>query len=412
MPRADEEEDEDEPTTLMVGVQRRKKRLTGRAYLKTMPEPQELQQDHALSIGMDLQWRLVRANKTTFYVALNLIVSILGLTSSPFFFVLQLLDYFRMRDGRLVLRSIIVGGPNLFRSFVLGIIVIVCFGFMTYTYFSPTVNNDQEQCHSPWQCVTKHILDSMTGDLTTVLGTDLGVWAFSAIVPWEDLWKTWRTLFVFVSLIFWVFLLQGIIQGQIIDAFAEMRTESNQAKEDLEQKCFISSLERYAFADFPGEWEKRRGGKFAWNYLHYSSYLNSADPDEFDGNERAMYAAYCRMSSEFLPVGEFFAARRAHTEDEMAKELDDVRGRLGGLEVAVGRLADSFQREMRKMRERMPNNSAGNGLGHHMSRPSRTGSDISLEEVQESPSSTLDGARTLLPPQPPVSNGSSGGAVQ
>lgn len=112
MPRADEEEDEDEPTTLMVGVQRRKKRLTGRAYLKTMPEPQELQQDHALSIGMDLQWRLVRANKTTFYVALNLIVSILGLTSSPFFFVLQLLDYFRMRDGRLVLRSIIVGGPN------------------------------------------------------------------------------------------------------------------------------------------------------------------------------------------------------------------------------------------------------------------------------------------------------------
>eukprot|EP00961_Rhodomonas_salina_P038728 520523-Rhodomonas_salina.2 len=146
--------------------------------------------------------------------------------------------------------------------------------------------------------------------------------------------------------------------------------------------------------------------------VDYSSYLNSADPDEFDGNERAMYAAYCRMSSEFLPVGEFFAARRAHTEDEMAKELDDVRGRLGGLEVAVGRLADSFQREMRKMRERMPNNSAGNGLGHHMSRPSRTGSDISLEEVQESPSSTLDGARTLLPPQPPVSNGSSGGAVQ
>jgi hypothetical protein len=64
------------------------------------------------------------------------------------------------------------------------------------------------------------------------------------MAPWADVWETWRSLFVFSSIIFWVFLLQGIIQGQIIDAFAEMRSMEEAAHADLEQRCFISSIER------------------------------------------------------------------------------------------------------------------------------------------------------------------------
>lgn len=33
-----------------------------------------------------------------------------------------------------------------------------------------------------------------------------------AQVVWADAWEQFRSLYVFVSLIFWVFLLQGIIQ--------------------------------------------------------------------------------------------------------------------------------------------------------------------------------------------------------
>ncbi len=54
----------------------------------------------------------------------------------------------------------------------------------------------------------KHILDSMTGDLTTVLGDDFGNYAFPALVPWADSWQSWRTAFLFVTILFWVFLLQ------------------------------------------------------------------------------------------------------------------------------------------------------------------------------------------------------------
>ena len=148
------------------------------------------------------------------------------------------------------MQAIIVGGPNLLRSFIIGVIVLIIFGFYSYAYFSSAVIASSDLCHSPFQCVSKHVLDSMTGDLTTVLGDSGGnLWAFPAVAPWSDLWEAWRTFFVFVSIIFWVFLLQGIIQGQIIDAFAEMRAIDDAAHQDLEQRCFVSSLDRYALAE-------------------------------------------------------------------------------------------------------------------------------------------------------------------
>lgn len=57
------------------------------------------------------------------------------------------------RDGRLVMQAILLGGPNLLRSFVLGLIVIVCFGFYSYAYFSQSVNIEQQLCHSPFQVI-------------------------------------------------------------------------------------------------------------------------------------------------------------------------------------------------------------------------------------------------------------------
>lgn len=183
-------------------------------------EPQRVHTHCTTKFVKDLVWDA----RYACYHAFMSILSILGLIKSPFFYVCFLLDYFRLPDGILVLNAVILGGPNLVRSFILGLIVITCFGFYSYAYFSNVVNQEQEVCHSPLQCVAKHILDSLTGDLSTVLGDDFGNFAFPALVLWEDSWEGYRTTFVFISLIFWVFLLQSIIQGQIIDAFAEMRS--------------------------------------------------------------------------------------------------------------------------------------------------------------------------------------------
>jgi hypothetical protein len=39
-------------------------------------------------------------------------------------------------------------------------IILVWFGFMSFAYFSTTAIMLDESCHSVYQCVTKHVLDS------------------------------------------------------------------------------------------------------------------------------------------------------------------------------------------------------------------------------------------------------------
>lgn len=93
------------------------------------------------------------------YFALLAIVSLMGFVMSPFFHVLYLLDFFRGQSGRLVTRSLVLGAPNLLRTFWLGTVVLVCFGFMSYNYFSDTINANQQMCRTPFQCVVKHLLE-------------------------------------------------------------------------------------------------------------------------------------------------------------------------------------------------------------------------------------------------------------
>lgn len=114
--------------------------------------------------------------------------------------------------------------------------------------------------------------------------------AFPGTALWSQGWESWRTFVVVVSVVVWVFLLQvglesvsvslgvllqfsgkrgpefveredlnstvstasqGIIQGQIIDAFAEMRNKMQEDRDDLERKCFVSSVDRCRPLEFP-----------------------------------------------------------------------------------------------------------------------------------------------------------------
>lgn len=141
-----------------------------------------------------------------------------------------------------------------------------------------------------------------TGDISTVIGDDLGDFGHPPLWPGSDSWGNIRSLFVFISIIFWVFLVQGIIQGQIIDAFALMRNKRDADAADLENKCFVSSIERFVFNRYPGEWEKRQGGRYAWKYLLFFLYLLDKDAEEVGFYRILLYklASILRKSSSSL----------------------------------------------------------------------------------------------------------------
>eukprot|EP00281_Chroomonas_sp_CCMP1168_P011530 CAMPEP_0206281136 /NCGR_PEP_ID=MMETSP0047_2-20121206/38968_1 /ASSEMBLY_ACC=CAM_ASM_000192 /TAXON_ID=195065 /ORGANISM="Chroomonas mesostigmatica_cf, Strain CCMP1168" /LENGTH=128 /DNA_ID=CAMNT_0053711279 /DNA_START=80 /DNA_END=463 /DNA_ORIENTATION=- len=113
------------------------------------------------------------------------------------------------------------------------------------------------------------------------------------------------------------------MQGQIIDAFAEMRDEDKAKYDDLSNNCFISSIDRHSFSGYPGEWDKRKEGRFAWHYLHYFCYLQQKDPEEYSGLENAVSEAYARGSIEFLPIGNFYAGQ-AEAHDGGAGEAREA----------------------------------------------------------------------------------------
>jgi hypothetical protein len=110
------------------------------------------------------------------------------------------------------------------------------------------------------------------------------------------------------------------------------------ALNDLEDKCFISSIDRFTFNSYPGEWEKRRGGQYAWHYIHYTSYLFEKPSEDYTGLENSVSECLKTHDISFLPIESLVLQQRV----EFANELE--RGESQ---------EESLRQEMSQLREEM-----------------------------------------------------------
>jgi len=277
-------------------------RLANKRRVAELPPPPQDSEGACLPIfGKNLptayqfasDWKLIWRQLPGMYLMLFLNFSLLGIFSSPFFFVLSLVDHFRYERaaGADVFEALYLGGPRLMRTISFGIVFLIICGFYSYAYFSQTAIIEDESCHSPFQCVAKHILDGFRGDITTVIGNIGFNWTFPPFAMWQEMWYQHRTLYLVVTLVIYNMLLQPIMQGQIVDAFAELRTNYNTAKKFLESKCCITDLDKDAFHDYPGEWDCRKDGEYALRYLMFVKYLLEKDPADLSGLENDVMEA-------------------------------------------------------------------------------------------------------------------------
>ena len=134
-----------------------------------------------------------------------------------------------------------------------------------------------------FQCVVYHIIVGMSsGDsLREVFGINGN--EDDSIVPLDmqsiftgdgsDRKDIFRTFYVFLFFVVWIILLQGIITGQIVDAFVTLRDDANAKADDLVERCFICSQERHAFERVGGFQKHIEVEHDPWAYLSYAHLL-------------------------------------------------------------------------------------------------------------------------------------------
>merc|ERR1712224_642870 len=124
-----------------------------------------------------------------------------------------------------VLKAVAVGGPKLCNTFLLGIIMVVGWTCAGWLYFWDEINRN-EVCKTIWQCTMRAIQVGLRGDMLDLHSDNHGNIDPDTPFPerFDDKPKLQvELLFVMIFYVAWTFVLAGIIQGQIIDAFAEIR---------------------------------------------------------------------------------------------------------------------------------------------------------------------------------------------
>jgi len=293
-----------------------------------------------------------------YYFIFTLVISIMGCFYSKFFHSLILLEFFRQPAGVLVMKACMVGAPNLARSGVMGITMILLWACIGWQYFQEAIT-EVNYCNTFYQCTLKALQDGFRGDLNTMHGDDHGNIRGDYIPPevfTEKIDYQMQVIFILIFFMLWEFILAGIIQGQIIDAFAEIRLNDDEKGRDARENCMVCSMSRFALEstniNFYDHIKKEHNPMF---YLFFFGYLIDKDQDNYTGLESYVRENLDRCSTAFVPINTCAAQNQAKTDDSnevtnamleetltgMNSSLQDITSALNLLQGRVDSLAQT-----------------------------------------------------------------------
>lgn len=260
---------------------------------------------------------------------------------SPFFVTFVLLDYFRTEGGQLVLSSIKVGGPGLVKSSVVGVILVLIFGSISWLGFQDEINQVNE-CNTAYQCFLFILDKGLQGGLGEFYGDDHGNFGEEPYVLF--FWDNGKAQgMMFLALFFyivWAYILEGIVTGQIIDAFSEIRSQAEERKKDSQDKCLICSLDRFVL-DHDGYGFKRHQNveHNPWNYFFFIRYISRKDPTLYSGMETYVAEMLREDDHGFMPVEACCALQDPLHFSKITPFEQDIKDRLMETENKIERLA-------------------------------------------------------------------------
>jgi len=254
-----------------------------------------------------------------------------------------LFDYFRMPAGLAIMESVIVGGPGLVNSFKCALVLIFAWGTLSFAVFQDEIqlNND---CQTAYQCLTLAIDAGLHGDMAGLYGDDFGnVLNPFPIDIYDQPKKVVGWVFVTVFFLIWEYILAGIVQGYIVDAFSEIRGEQADKELDITTVCLICSLDRQTLDKYDGFFyhignvHSRKDYLYFLQFNHETRYMKVLD--SVNDHKTGILAYVSKQIDEgksgFIPVGVSYAMQKEGAQDD-SERLESlslsVEDRMNALE--------------------------------------------------------------------------------
>ena len=153
-----------------------------------------------------------------------------------------------------------------------------------------------------------------------------------------------QVFFVLCFFVIWEFILAGIIQGQIIDAFAEIRVAAEEMSRDARENCMICSLSRFALEstniNFHDHIRKEHN---PIHYLFFFGYLLQKDEDDYTGLESYVRENLDACLTKFIPINTCFAQNGGKDDAENEVTNRTLSKTMEGMNQCLTDIADAVK---------------------------------------------------------------------
>eukprot|EP00164_Ancoracysta_twista_P002592 GFYU01003448.1.p1 GENE.GFYU01003448.1~~GFYU01003448.1.p1 ORF type:complete len:1282 (-),score=390.67 GFYU01003448.1:91-3936(-) len=294
---------------------------------------------------------LAKSSFLPYYLSFYIFGSVCGITFSKFFFCFHLLDFVRKPDGMMVIESIRSGGPRLIRTFVLAIIFMYIFSVCAFVVYAEDIG----KCDTFFQCAISHIAGGvLDGSLENTYDRSHYIAVPTSIR--EDLTDHFRTIVELGFSVVWSLLLLNVFMGQMLDAFAEIRSAKMVRVTDSKERCFICNIDRFVFDNgatngFREHIQDEHNPLF---YLYFIQHLKQGNSVDFNGAENYVVELLNRHSHSFIPIGQ---ALRLRIDGKAAtKPGEELRRLEHSLTTQLEDFQTIFENEMRGLKKRFNSN--------------------------------------------------------
>eukprot|EP00873_Tetraselmis_striata_P017307 jgi/Tetstr1/437571/TSEL_026243.t1 len=347
----------------------RKSQQIAKKIVQALPEPPK--EHNAGGITFLMEYGIIHALDLVcywkaWYMLAQIVFACLAVGVSPFYITFQLSIFFLEFDaGRMLVEALSKAGMPLVKTSLMGMVVILVFAIGSFLFFDRAEEN--LPCETMYQCVAAHLITGLYGDFAGMYVGDYGN-LFNR-VP-ESITEQWdsqvRVLFVMIFFIIWAFVLSNIFTGQIVDAFAAIRQESEDVASDNVKHCLVCSLERFDFDKNPAiDFEDHNDLEHnALAYVYYLHYLRVTNRTEFKGYDTAVQAMLEKTAvtdrAAWLPISRSITLENCEQSHTSLEETNERQNDM----------LEFMQATMRKMDMRMQSierrlrNVGGGGFGN------------------------------------------------